>query len=112
MAFVKVSIMMLYLRIWTAPWVRRAAWALLVMVLLYFAFDLAIVFTNCIPLQASWDFVTPGYCHPKSYWWAITSLNIVFDFMIFALPIPIIFTMTCARGQKILLYLLFSFGFL
>ena len=112
LAFAQVSIMMLYLRIWTYPYVRRAAWVLLTMLLLYIAFDLVIVFTMCIPLQAAWDFVTPGYCHPKSYWWAITSMHIVFDFLIFSLPIPVIFNMTCPKQQKILLYLLFSFGFL
>jgi hypothetical protein len=112
LAFAQISIMMLYLRIWTYPNIRKAAWIILIMLLIYITFDLIIVFTTCIPLQTFWDFTTPGFCHGKPVWWAITGMHIGFDFLIFGLPIPVIFSLTCTRRQKILLYLLFSFGFL
>jgi hypothetical protein len=104
--------MLLYIRIWTYENVRRAAYVLLAIIILYVIFDLIIVFTTCIPLQAFWDFTTPGYCHPKNYWWAITSMHVILDFLIFSLPMPVVFSMSCSKRQKTLLYMIFALGFL
>lgn len=104
--------MLLYIRIWTHEYVRRAAYTLLAILILYDIFTLIIVFTACIPLQSFWDYEIPGNCHPKSYWWAIVSMHIVLDFLIFCLPMPVIFNLNCSRRQKNLLYVLFAIGFL
>jgi hypothetical protein len=71
------------------------------------------VFTACIPLHAFWDFTVAGaYCHAKSIWWANTYLHVITDFMIYLLPMPVILRLRFPTRQKVLLFVLFAFGFL
>jgi hypothetical protein len=71
------------------------------------------VFTACIPLQAFWDATIQGaYCHALSIWWVIGSLHIVTDFTIYLLPMSVILQLRFPRRQKVLLLVLFAFGFL
>jgi hypothetical protein len=111
--FAQVSILMLYIRIWTYPWVRRAAHVLLAIVMLYNIFVFITVFTACIPLAAFWDFtITPAYCHSKNIWWANTYMHVITDFLIFCLPIPLIIMLKFPKKEKVILFFLFAFGFL
>ena len=112
--FSQVSIMLLYLRIWNFPWVRRAAYGLLTLVVIYNILVIILVATACIPLRAFWDFELQqtSYCHAKDIWWANTYLHIIFDFLIYLLPMPVIFHVRFPKKQKVLLLVLFAFGFL
>lgn len=109
--FSQTSILVLYLRIWTYPWVRRCTWALIGIIFAYNTFVFISIFTACIPLEAFWNFGVTGYCHAKSVWWANTYLHIGTDFLIYLLPMPIIFRLRFPRRQKALLFMLFAFGF-
>ncbi|KAK3360631.1 hypothetical protein B0T25DRAFT_496594 [Lasiosphaeria hispida] len=110
----QVSILLLYIRIWTFPWVRRASYGLLALVMVYNVCVFVLVFTACVPLQAFWDFALQAqgaYCHSKDIWWANTYLHVITDFMIYLLPMPVIFQVRFPKRQKILLFVLFAFGF-
>jgi len=111
----QVSILLLFLRIWTFPRVNRAAFLLLIVVMLYNAAVFATVLTACIPLRAFWDFELQrqgAYCHAKAIWWANTYVHVITDFMIYLIPMPVILRARFPRRQKILLFVLFAFGFL
>ncbi len=111
----QVSILLLYIRIWTFPYVHRAAYALLAIVMLYNIFVLATLATACVPLRAFWEFelqLQGAYCHSKDIYWANTYLHIITDFLIYLLPMPVIMRARFPRKQKILLFVLFAFGFL
>ncbi|KAK3356514.1 hypothetical protein B0T25DRAFT_497110 [Lasiosphaeria hispida] len=97
----QVSIMLLYIRIWTIPWVRRTAHVLLALVLVYNTLVVAMVATACVPLSAFWDFTIQ----------ANTYLHVIVDFMIYLLPMPVILRVRFPRRQKALLLVLFAFGF-
>ena len=45
-------------------------------------------------------------------WLANTYLHIITDFLIYLLPMPVIFCLRFPRRQKVLLFVLFAFGFL
>ncbi|KAK5658438.1 hypothetical protein OQA88_1827 [Cercophora sp. LCS_1] len=113
----QVSIMLLYVRIWNFPWVRRAAYILLAGVLIYNTLVMVMVLTACVPLRAWWDFELqfdpdkPAYCHKKGVFWANTYLHIIFDFLVYLLPMPVIFQVRFPTRQKVLLFVLFAFGF-
>lgn len=111
-----MSVLLLYTRIWTFPSVRRAVRWLFVVVLAYNTFVLATMVTACIPLRAFWDFEArqqPGsYCHPVAVWWANVYMHIITDFLIYLLPMPVIFRVRFPTRQKVLLFILFAFGFL
>jgi hypothetical protein len=111
----KTSILLLYARILTYQHARYAVYAILVVVVLSNVWTLAVAMTACIPLQAFWDFALAAagaYCHPRSMWWSNTGMHMATDFLIFALPMPLIFRLNASRRQKILLYSIFAFGFL
>lgn len=112
----QVSIMLLYIRIWNFPWVRRVAYVLLAGVLVYNLLVMIMVLTACIPLHAWWDIPLQlsgtVYCHKKAIWWANTYLHIIFDFLVYLLPMPVILQVRFPTRQKVLLFVLFAFGFL
>lgn len=112
LAFTKISICMLYFTIFTYEWSRRACWILIAIVIISNLWVVSSVLTACIPLQAFWDISIKGaYCHPQSVWWANTGLNMATDYLIFILPIPVIWSLNLPQRQKMLLVGVFALGF-
>ncbi|KAK4042050.1 hypothetical protein C8A01DRAFT_44933 [Parachaetomium inaequale] len=108
----QVTIMLLYIRIWTLPWVRRTAYGLLALAIIYNILVVAMVATACVPLSAFWGFsIKSAYCHVKNIWWANTYLHIIIDFFIYLLPMPVILRVHFPNRQKVLLFVLFALGF-
>ncbi|KAK0719234.1 hypothetical protein B0H67DRAFT_149203 [Lasiosphaeris hirsuta] len=107
----KISILIMFLRVLTHEYIRKATYATLGLVVVYNVWAFGMYFTMCIPIQRMWDRSIPGYCHPLDVWWALTYLHIVTDFMIFCLPIPVVATMTIPMRQKASLLLVFCVGF-
>ncbi|KAK0655024.1 hypothetical protein B0T16DRAFT_3230 [Cercophora newfieldiana] len=111
----QVSILLLFLRIWTFPRVNRAAFYLLIVVMIYNILVIVTVLTACVPLRAFWDFELQfsgtAYCHAKVIWWLNTYLHVVSDFLIYMIPMPVIVRARFPKRQKTLLFVLFAFGF-
>ena len=114
LAFCKISILLLYMRLLVAyPRARRAAMLVLAIVIIYNILGFISTVTMCIPLEAYWNpFHVKGHCHPSSYMWAVIGLHIATDFLIFLLPIPVAYRMKLPLGQKIGLLIVFALGFL
>ncbi|KAB5516937.1 hypothetical protein GE09DRAFT_574246 [Coniochaeta sp. 2T2.1] len=112
----KTSILLLYARILNYQHARYAVYVIGAVVTLSNVWTFAVVMTACVPLAAFWDFKLAAaegtYCHPRSFWWANTGLHMATDFLIFALPMPIVFHLNANPRQKVLLYGIFAFGFL
>lgn len=110
----KFSVLSLYIRTLTHDWVQRTLRVLMVFVVLTCLTDICLVFTQCVPLEAVWNAgVDASYCHPYSTYYTIVGIQIATDFLIFLLPLPVIWGMRAApRNQKLMLFTLFSFGFL
>jgi hypothetical protein len=113
LCFTKISILLLYLRLFkTYDYLRIAIWGVLGIVVVYNLWSICMYLTFCIPLQKYWHPNVEGYCHPVSVWWALTYLHIISDFMIFVLPIPAIAPMSIPRSQRASLLFLLCIGFL
>ncbi|KAK4182860.1 hypothetical protein QBC35DRAFT_140048 [Podospora australis] len=111
--FSKVSILLLYIHLFTFKWARLAGQILLGIVILTHMFMAVATFTACIPLNSYWDFtVKKNYCHPQSIWWSNTGMHMVTDFLIFLLPMPVVWSIQLPRRQKFALSAVFGFGFL
>lgn len=101
------------MRVLTHNWVQKTLRVLMAMAILTCLTGLALILTACIPLNAYWDQnVHAAYCHSFQAYYAILSIQLGTDFLIFLLPLPVIWTMKAPRDQKLLLGTLFSFGFL
>lgn len=112
LATTKISILILYLRILTYHHARWITWAILVLTIVYNIVGFAVQMTTCVPLQKLWEPNLYGTCHSLALAWAFVGLHVSTDFIIFALPIPIVATIIMSPRQKILLVVLFSLGFL
>ena len=109
----KISILLLFLRILTYTFARRATQAMIAITVICHLYGLGTVLTTCIPLAAFWDFsIRPTFCHPQDVWWANTSLNIATDFLIFLIPLPVIWQLQMPSRQKTLLLVIFALAFL
>ncbi|KAJ0116987.1 hypothetical protein J7T55_003402 [Diaporthe amygdali] len=108
----KISVLLLYLRTLTYDWTRKILLGFLVVVIVTSAVNLILDFTACIPLDAFWDFeVQARYCHSNEVYYALTGLQIGTDFLIFLLPLPVVWSIRAPKDQKIVLSIVFSFGF-
>ncbi|KAL4728223.1 hypothetical protein ACLX1H_004965 [Fusarium chlamydosporum] len=78
------------------------------------AWSVTIVFLNvliCIPVAKFWNHDMPGKClNPLTIWYLMASVNLVTDFAIFCLPLPVIKSLNLPRKQKIMLFAIFSLG--
>lgn len=85
----------------------------MVVVVLTSTINLVLDFTACIPLNAFWDGrVQATYCHSNEVYYGLTGVQIGTDFLIFLLPLPVVWSIRAPKDQKIVLSIVFSFGFL
>lgn len=111
--FVKVSLLLLYLKIFTYRRAGLACRFILGLAVLGGTYGIVLSITNCIPIEASWDpDIKNAYCHSNDLWWINTALHVITDFMIWSVPLPQLWRMTIPQSQKITLISLFSLGFL
>ncbi|TDZ49876.1 hypothetical protein CTRI78_v007777 [Colletotrichum trifolii] len=112
LALVKMSILLLYLRILRHLNYRIACYVALGVVILVSLWTILSSLMFCVPLRKNWDQSVQGFCFPKAvHWFTNASLNIFTDFTILILPLPILPKIKQTRQQKISLYLIFALGF-
>lgn len=113
LACTKMSILVLYLRIMPTGPMRTATIVLMVIVMICNIWVFIGAFIGCIPLAKNWDPSLPGTCFGSLVLPLSNSiLHIITDFMIFALPIPVLVKLKMHFRKKVGLVLVFSVGFL
>ncbi|KAK0730970.1 hypothetical protein B0H67DRAFT_639413 [Lasiosphaeris hirsuta] len=115
LVFTRISILLLYKRIFTHSWVKKAIQVVLVLVIAIGIWLVASVCTACVPLEAFWDWslfwTTHVYCQPPNLWWGNAALHITSDLVIVTLPMPVLSTLKLPRRQKFALVGVFGLGF-
>ncbi len=112
LAFAKLSIMFLYLRIMVHGPQRIANYVLLGIIVACNIWVFINNFIQCIPLEALWNDAVHGSCLGLSVTIGNSVLHIITDFFIFLLPIPTLIKLKINKKQKIGLVVVFSLGFL
>jgi hypothetical protein len=91
LVFSRISILLLYKRIFTFAWIRRAIQVSLILVIATAIWFVVSVFTACIPLEAFWNWAlfwtTMVYCQNGNVWWANAAIHIASDLVVMALPV-------------------------
>ncbi|GKT55941.1 integral membrane protein [Colletotrichum tofieldiae] len=109
---VKLSILLQYRRIFANDLMQKlTTWGLAFMsawtVMLCFLLPMM-----CVPVQAFWDTTVKGRCIDLlASWYTMAAVNIVADFVMFSLPIPVINSLQLPRRQKRMLLFVFGLGF-
>lgn len=103
-ALPKVSVLLLYLRVFTDKPSRIIAHCLIYILLAYIvAFSIA-TGLQCIPLEYQWNPTIPGggSCFNVTLFWKSLSFpNIITDVIIMILPLPMVFSLQLSTGRKI-----------
>ncbi|KAM0254863.1 hypothetical protein ACHAQJ_006355 [Trichoderma viride] len=107
----KISLGMLYLRIFPARKFRIAVICVMGITVAYTLAAVLMTIFACKPISKSWNKSLPGVCvNSISIWYSTSVLNIVTDFLTIALPINEIRRLQLPLIKKLLLCGLFSLG--
>lgn len=110
----KASILMQYLRLFSAHYTRLLTYLLLTLLPPAALWAILGGTLRCRPIAKLWSPQIEGHClMPASgYWISVAAIDIALDFLIIALPLPAITAMRCLpRKQKISLIAVFALGF-
>ncbi|KAI9712328.1 MAG: hypothetical protein M1820_001541 [Bogoriella megaspora] len=65
----------------------------------------------CTPVGKLWKPDTPGWCmNAEDYWISAAAINVVLDFAVLILPLPVVSRLRLPKSQKIALLLVFLVG--
>lgn len=111
MNMTKISILMLYLRIFIQRWFRITCYMLLVIITSYMVAAFFASVFQCTPVARAWDKMIPGSCiNITTNWYANAGFSIATDIIILALPMYPIYKSKTPLKRKIALMVVFAFG--
>ncbi|TGO47264.1 hypothetical protein BCON_0286g00070 [Botryotinia convoluta] len=111
----KVSLCFSYLRILSKgqPTYRLIIWIVMVLCILGHTVGTLVLMFNCNPIQRSWHPTTAGTCLPVGPLFSgLAITTIVFDVIIFFLPIPFLYGLRMDRSKKFGIIGVFALGIL
>lgn len=87
LVLVKISIVLMYRRIFVSKAMKRATFVILVFLVMWGIALVSFLAMICLPIQALWDPTVQGQCMPfVPAFFAPACINMVTDFTIFLLP--------------------------
>jgi hypothetical protein len=67
----------------------------------------------CMPVATFWDPDVGGFCLDNgTIWYVMAGVNVVTDFAVFTMPIPVISSLHLPTRQKAMLLIVFTLGIL
>ena len=111
LAITKLSVLVLFYRIFAKPLFRFFVWILGAIVILWWIGAFFADALICIPVQHNWDPEVPGHCGNKNLLAIITPIPwIVTDLVIVLMPLPMVWHLHLPRLQRVGLGILFLLG--
>lgn len=107
----KVSVILLYLRIFVTKYFRIAAFVVMFIVVGYGIGGIGATIWQCVPIEGAWLQLPGEKCIDSGMFWvAYAVLNILTDFMVLALPIGPIMRLQLSWRDRFLLCGVFTLG--
>lgn len=110
---VKISVLLLYRRIFSTPGFRRTTLIMGVACVLWFIAEIISNIFACHPVSAFWQpqLLFTDHCFNLRLWYyGITISNMVLDISILCLPLYVIHTLRLSANEKLLVSGLFLLG--
>ncbi|KAI5801347.1 hypothetical protein EDC01DRAFT_517102 [Geopyxis carbonaria] len=108
---IKISLLLMYARIFTVRWFRTAAWIVGASVV---GWTIAIQFVSifqCTPIYKAWEPFTPGHCiNLKASFIGNGVPNVITDFVILTLPMPVVWNLQASVAHRLSLSFIFLLG--
>ena len=108
----KMAILLLYLRLFHVSYrFKYATWATMFIVCGYLLCNIITQYFGCRPVYKFWVATAPGQCIDiiKADL-AYGSMNVISDFLIFILPLPMVWRLKLSRKEKVGVSLVFMSG--
>jgi hypothetical protein len=111
--FIKMTFLFQYYRVLAVQKMKNVYIASIVIVGGWALSQVFVGIFTCNPVSGFWDKSIPSKCIDNIPQWYINAAgNIVTDVVVFALPLPAIWSLQLAKPSKIMLLCIFSLGFL
>ncbi len=110
---IKTSILLLYLQILSALFLRRLCWIMLVFISIMSVYSLVSFILMCIPVEAFWDPMNhPGaWCFPGALkYYVDISVHLLGEIIILLLPMPFLLSLQLPLRRKLGYIMLFALG--
>ncbi|KAM5356794.1 hypothetical protein ACJ41O_003440 [Fusarium nematophilum] len=110
---VKMTLLLQYLRLMSVSRMRIVIVVSIYIVMASLVAQMFTVMLQCIPIQAVWDPSVKGKCipHITNMWYFNGIFNIVTDFAILAMPLPVLWRLQLPFAQKAFLTFVVGLGF-
>ncbi|KAH7337358.1 hypothetical protein BKA66DRAFT_435411 [Pyrenochaeta sp. MPI-SDFR-AT-0127] len=106
----KSSIILQYLRVFTTRRFQIACWLVMAVVVAYTVWTIFGSIFACVPVRAFWTREPAKCINQFAMWFTNAAINILTDFAIIILPMPVIRSLNLARRQKQALMGIFAVG--
>ena len=109
----KLSILCLYLRIFTQPWFRRTCWSCVIVVSTYALASIIATIFQCTPIRHLWDkttYPTATCINVTAFWYANAIYNVITDIVILASVPGVVWKLKLPFRQKLGLTVVFGLG--
>lgn len=111
LGWTKISILLMYYRIFRLPYFKKMAWAVGTFVMVWVVIITFIFLFICVPVQKMWYPDIPGKCINQVATWIANAASTIFtDLVILIMPIPPIWRLTLAKREKIGITTAFGLG--
>lgn len=110
---IKLSILLMYCRIFSVDAAFRVQSLLLgIVVVMFWLATTVATLANCIPIKYSWISLSdPAHCFNFNIFWMATgALEVVIDTMILALPVRMVLGLQLSYKRKVFLLFIFLLG--
>ncbi|KAJ5734187.1 hypothetical protein N7493_002973 [Penicillium malachiteum] len=108
---VKCAILMFYRRVFPQKWFHTCIWVMVALVISYNISSFFATILQCVPVKHQWDTSVPAKC--IDYFAVVVYsgvFNVVTDFIILGMPIPLILKLQVSENKKRGLIIVFSWG--
>ncbi|KAJ3498114.1 hypothetical protein NLG97_g1375 [Lecanicillium saksenae] len=107
----KVATILLYLRIFSSPRFRVAAFTIMGVVIAAGIGSIFATIFQCVPVAGAWNHSIKAQCIDSGQFWvAYAVMNVLTDFMVLVLPMPMVRGLKFGKRDKVMLYGLFLLG--
>ncbi|KAH9864417.1 hypothetical protein J1614_010351 [Plenodomus biglobosus] len=111
LGFQKISMLVQYLRVFTTRKFQIACWVMIAFVAIYSTWTVFGNAFSCIPVRAFWTKEPGAKCIDQyAVWFTNAGINILQDFLIIIMPMPVIRSLNLGRRQKGALFAIFAVG--
>jgi hypothetical protein len=113
--FTKFSILATYLRIFPpGAYLGWIVYAVGIVVMGFWISSIFAIIFTCVPVQAAWDYsIRNAKCYGVlHYFYVAAGFNILTDLLLCLLPMPVFWSLSMPRSQRLVLCMLFGMGIL